>query len=171
MKKLVFVLFAVLLLTGCDLSVPEETRETAPYYAGHTDHVAPVARTRAGFFVDTVRNEATTHYLSFREPDGCVTHVVSFDHWDEAPELHCIGKTFYYINGDVGGTEGILRSVTFAGEQKYLKAGELTLNYIVRTDDSYIYCAADEGQAYVRIPLDMSQWETVSREEAINAES
>ena len=171
MKRLIPLVLAVLLVfTGCDLLLPEVTQSTVPYYYGHTDHVAPRARRQSGFFLDTVSNERVTVYLAYNEPDGCVTHVLSFEHWDE-PTLFCENRTFYYINKqraliDGVESEGILRSVTFEGQTASLIAGDLVLDYIIRTDENYIYCAANQTETYIRANLALTQWEKISADEA-----
>ena len=163
---------AVLLLSGCqymdnwDKPIGNPTQNTEPGPTGHTDHTAAQARRQESFFVECVRNEGVTYYLSYKEPDGCVTRLYTFDDNNQEPELHIKNRCYYFVEHNWEGTNGILFAVSFDGEIKQLSFGEdIALNYIVRIDDA-VYCCADEGETYLKVSFDLGIWETVSREEA-----
>lgn len=173
MKRMLALLLAAVMLTGCqymdgwDEPIGSPERETTLGPGGHADHTAAQARQLSNFFVECERNEGVTYYLSYKEPDGCVTRLYTFDNNDREPELHTQNRCFYFVESNWEMTDGTLYAVFFSGEVTKQAFDEaIALNYIVRMDEEAIYCCANQGETYLKVSLDLSAWETVSREEA-----
>ena len=157
MKRIFAALIACLLLMGCSMDGP--TEPTVPESFGHTDHTSPQARNRRSFTTEIVDDEGRTVYLVYNEPDGCVTRIAQIGNW-EVPELHCDDNIFFYLQDQ-------LCAITFAGEQTWFSAPDIQVEDILRIQDGYIYCSANEGETYLRIDYSLKNWEEISREEAI----
>ena len=173
MKRILSLILAMLLLAGCqymdgwDEPIGNPTQNTELGPAGHADHTAEQARHKDNFFVECVRNEGVTYYLSYREPDGCVSRIYTFGNNDQEPKLYIKNRCFYFIESNWERTDGILCAVSFAGEvNKQVFNEDIRLNYIIRLDGDGVYCCANEGETYLKVSLDLGTWETVSREEA-----
>jgi len=172
MKHIVVCLLVMLLLfCGCTAvtsqdEIPNDT---------HADHHVAQTRKQQNFFLEAVDvGELTVLYLSYNEPDGCVTQLCELEADPfHQPELVCQGSTFYYICYDeaISGqveSDGYLYSVGFDGEQKCLKASKgVMLGHIVRTDESYIYCVASDAKTYIKADLALTQWSESTQEETL----
>ncbi|MBR5569300.1 MAG: hypothetical protein IKW10_00205 [Oscillospiraceae bacterium] len=112
------------------------------------------------------------YYLSYNEPDGCVTRVGLLTSNQDKPSLFYHNDVFYFFDGyyDINRQEmeGNLKSISITGQgASLLLDGEVKPSAIIRVDDSGVYCEADDGQSYFRIELDLSAMEPVSAEEAL----
>lgn len=168
MKKFLIIVL-LLFLTGCATAPEEIQKETTGSVVNleHADHHAPKRRTARNFYVEKVQRESTEYYLSYHEPDGCSTRVYNLHYGYLEPQLFCQNNCFYYINHTEGYntviSDGVLEKVTFSGEYSSLQVDEgYTLNYIIRVDEQYIYCAANEGTAFLRADLELYGWEEVT---------
>lgn len=173
MKKLLALLLIVVMLTGCqftdgwDEPIGSGNREPVTNPGGHTDHTAVQARQEKNFFVECERNEGICYYLSYQEPDGCVTRIFTFNNNDREPDLYVHDRSFYFVDLNWGRNDGTLCAVFFSGEVRKMDANEgIELNYILRIDEEGIYCCANEGDIYLKVSLDLDNWEIVSRDEA-----
>ena len=157
MKRLIIALTVCLLLAGCTMDGP--TVPTLPESFGHTDHTSPQARNRRSFSTETADDEGRTVYLVYNEPDGCVTRIAQIGNW-EAPELWFEDNTVFFLQNQ-------LCAVTFAGEQTWFSAPDIQVEDIIRVENGYVYCSANEGEIYLRIDDSLKNWEEISKEEAI----
>lgn len=184
MKKLLIIILA-LFLTGCvpvqkdtlqesQMNTQEESIDT-----GHTDHHSAQTRKARNFFLEHVDNELGELYLAYNEPDGCVTRLcnVTRDPHSERlePQLIHQNNAFYYLlyeegyGNDYGKvlSDGYLYRIDFSGEKTSLQVPEsFTLGHIIRTDESYIYCTANDGKNYLRADLALTGWEETTKETA-----
>lgn len=174
MKRLVLSLLVLaMFFSGCAAEKPQEDIPDDV----HADHHVAQTRKEQNFFLEAVdKGELTVLYLSYNEPDGCVTQLCELDADPfHQPELVCQGNAFYYICYDEAMTgqiesDGYLYSVGFDGTQKCLKANdEIALGHIVRTDESFVYCVASDAQMYMKADLALTQWSESSQEEALGA--
>ncbi len=148
--------------------------QTRPTDSGH-DHHAPQVRNRISFFTEEVRHEGVDYYLSYNEPDGCVTRVGLLCTNQNKPSLSYHNDVFYYIDGyyDSNRQEsyGNLKSISITGEvASLLLEGDVKPSAIIRIDDTGVYCEADDGDSYFRVELDLSAMMLVSNEEALASE-
>ena len=170
MKRIIIsLMFLVYILCGCGLNT--DAGRTEPTDSGH-DHHAPQVRNRISFFTEEVRHEGVDYYLSYNEPDGCVTRVGLLTSNQDKPSLFYHNDVFYFFDGYYDSNrqemEGNLKSISITGQgASLLLDGEVRPSAIIRVDDSGVYCEADDGQSYFRIELDLSAMEPVSAEEAL----
>lgn len=170
MKKLI-VCMVLLIFIMCGCGINSGSAQTGPTDSGH-DHHAPQARNRISFFTEEVRHEGVDYYLSYNEPDGCVTRVGLLCSNQNKPSLTYHDDVFYYIDGyyDSNRQEsyGNLKSISITGEAaSILLDGAVKPSAIIRIDDSGVYCEADDGESYFRVELDLSELMLVSSEEAL----
>lgn len=162
------VIFLLVFLTGCTAPLQNTQMETTEptIDLGHADHHASKRRLERNFYVEKVQTESTEYYLSYHEPDGCSTRVYNLYHGYLEPKLFCQNNSFYFINQTEGYhtviSDGRLEKVSFSGEYSSLQVKEgFVLNYIIRTDGQYVYCAVNEGKAFLRADLALSSWEEI----------
>lgn len=173
MKRVIISLMCLVsMLCGCGMNT--DAGQTVSTVSGH-DHHAPQVRNRISFFTEEVRHEGVDYYLSYNEPDGCVTRVGLLTSNQNKPSLSYHNDVFYFIDGYYDSNrqemEGNLKSISITGEEaSLLLDGEVKPSAIIRVDDSGVYCEADDGESYFRVELDLSAMELVSAEEAMSNE-
>lgn len=186
MKRwIIFAFVLSVLLAGCTPAQPNtptntqvDTREES-IDTGHRDHHVTQTREARNFFLEKVAGELPQLYLSYNEPDGCVTRLCEVSGTHDSiriePKLIQQGNAFYYLlyeegYGDDSGkvlSDGYLYRIDFSGEETHLQVPEgFALGHIIRTDDSYIYCTANEGETYLRADLELTGWEEITEEAA-----
>lgn len=186
MKRwIVFVFVLSVLLSGCNLvqtntptNTQVDTREES-IDTGHRDHHVAQTREERYFFLEQVDSELPQLCLSYNEPDGCVTRLCEVTNAPATerfePKMVQQSKAFYYLlyeegYGDDYGkvlSDGYLYRIDFSGEKTYLQVSEgFALGHIIRTDDRYIYCTANEGENYLRADLALTGWEEITEEAA-----
>ncbi len=181
MKKCIAAcLLIICLLTGCATDEAAETTSELNYDAftvsEHIDHHAAQNRKARNFFLENVSGELSVLYLSYNEPDGCVTRVCevgSDPGWEQRePQLFQQGDAFYYtlidsVNSSAVESDGYLYRIDFVGNKTSLQVPEgKTMGHIVRTDEGGIYCTANDGETYLRTDLLLTDWEEIAMEDA-----
>lgn len=186
MKRWIVLAFVLsVLLAGCtpvQTNTPTNTQaDTKEEWidTGHADHHVAQTRSERNFFLEKGDGELPMLYLSYNEPDGCVTRLCEVAKATVTerlqPKLVQQGNAFYYVlyeegYGDDYGkvlSDGYLYRIDFSGEKTELKVPDgSALGHIVRTDESYIYCTANEGKTYLRADLDLTGWEEITKEAA-----
>lgn len=176
MKRVLITGVLLLFLAGCT-GMPQNSQNIPVESVAdleHTDHHAEERRIERNFYVEKVQRESTEYYLSYHEPDGCSTRVYNLHHGYLQPELFCQKNSFYYVNHIEGYntvvSDGVLGRVTFSGDYSNLKVPDgYVLNYIIRTDEQYIYCAVNEGMSFLRADIELLGWEEVTEQVATGA--
>ncbi len=182
---IIFVLTLSVLLAGCTpaqtntpTNTQTDTREES-IDTGHRDHHVTQTREARNFFLEKVDGELPQLWLSYNEPDGCITRLCGVPGMHNSiriePKLIQQGNAFYYLlyeegYGDDYGkvlSDGHLYRIDFSGETISLQAPtDFALGHIIRTDQSYIYCTANEGETYLRADLELTAWEEITEEAA-----
>ncbi len=181
MKRwIIFAFVLSVLLVGCtpmqtntQTSTQADTREES-IDTGHRDHHAAQTRKARNFFFEIDDGELPIRYLSYNEPDGCVTRLCEVSKAARLePKLIQQGNAFYYLlyeesYGEEYGkviSDGYLYRIDFSGDKTHLQAPDgFALGHIIRVDESYIYCTANEGENYLRADLEFTGWEEITKE-------
>lgn len=168
-RVLAYIVLLTVIFCGCGMNSNEIQNSTT---VSNHDHHAPQTRNRRLFFTEENRNEGVEYYLSYNEPDGCITRVGRLCTNQEEPELFYHDGCFYYFDGyyDTNRQEsnGTLMRMDFSGQTLRLpEDGDVRPSAIIRVDDTGVYCEAEDGISYIRAELDLSLYTVISRDEAI----